>query len=92
MKAIPDYLCTMKKIGIIVLVALALMLVFQVDVEAQCAMCRMNAENASKESQGFAQGLNNGIVYLMGIPYILLFLGGLVFYRSFIKKAKNTEA
>ena len=82
----------MKKAGIIFLVALALLLVFQVDVEAQCAMCRMNAENASKESQGFAQGLNNGIVYLMGIPYILLFLGGLVFYRSFVKKSRGSKA
>lgn len=38
--------------------------------EAQCAMCR-----AVLESEGnidTAKGINNGIVYLMAIPYVLL--------------------
>ncbi len=45
----------------------------------QCAMCRLNAENASK---GFQSGLNGGIVYMIFIPYLLLLAGVLVFWRK----------
>lgn len=38
--------------------------------EAQCAMCRAVLE--SEESGNAAKGINNGIVYLMAIPYVLV--------------------
>ncbi|MCB0463000.1 MAG: hypothetical protein KDC81_09895 [Flavobacteriaceae bacterium] len=44
--------------------------------EAQCAMCRAVLE--SEEGQSTAKGINNGIVYLMVIPYILI--GGLAYF------------
>jgi len=55
-------------------------------VEAQCAMCRAALESEADNSQ--AEGINNGIVYLMAIPYILV--GGLFFviYRKL--KTKTT--
>ena len=55
-------------------------------LEAQCAMCRAALESNSDTSQ--AEGINNGIVYLMAIPYILV--GGLFFviYRKL--KTKTT--
>ncbi|MDB4715565.1 MAG: hypothetical protein P8M60_02140 [Flavobacteriaceae bacterium] len=40
------------------------------DLEAQCSMCRAVLE--SEEGQQTAKGINNGIVYLMAIPYILV--------------------
>lgn len=43
---------------------------------AQCAMCRAVLE--SEEGQATAEGVNDGIVYLMAIPYILV--GGLGYY------------
>jgi amino acid transporter len=50
---------------------------------AQCAMCRATAESASQNSGGnIAEGLNSGIVYLMLIPYILLTVVVLVFFRN----------
>jgi len=39
-------------------------------VEAQCAMCRAVLESEGNASS--AEGINNGIVYLMAIPYILV--------------------
>ncbi len=39
-------------------------------VEAQCAMCRAVLESEGNVSS--AEGINNGIVYLMAIPYILV--------------------
>jgi hypothetical protein len=53
------------------------------DSMAQCAMCKAVAENAQGESgYGLANGLNNGIIYLMGIPYILLGTLLFVFFRK----------
>lgn len=38
--------------------------------EAQCAMCRAVVES---ESDGkTAEAINNGIVYLMAVPYVLV--------------------
>ena len=53
-------------------------------VDAQCAMCRAVLE--SEGSEATAQGINDGIVYLMIFPYILI--GGIAFfiYRSFKNK------
>jgi len=53
------------------------------DSMAQCAMCKAVAENAQGESgYGIANGLNSGIIYLMGIPYILLGTLLIVFFRK----------
>ncbi|MEM1340485.1 MAG: hypothetical protein AAF717_08245 [Bacteroidota bacterium] len=49
-------------------------------LEAQCAMCRAALESEADNSQ--AEGINNGIVYLMALPYILV--GG-VFYLVYRK-------
>ena len=44
--------------------------------EAQCAKCRAALESEADNSQ--AEGVNNGIVYLMAIPYVLV--GGLFYF------------
>ena len=49
---------------------------FFLETKAQCAMCRAVLE--SEEGKGVAQGINDGIVYLMLLPYILV--GGVVFF------------
>ncbi|MFN8698825.1 MAG: hypothetical protein ACK500_05375 [Flavobacteriales bacterium] len=49
----------------------------------QCAMCRATAESASEHvDKGIGEGLNAGIIYLMGIPYVLLAAGVCVFFRK----------
>ncbi|MEP2937412.1 MAG: hypothetical protein ABJM06_08755 [Gilvibacter sp.] len=49
-------------------------------LEAQCAMCRAVLE--SEETQSAARGVNNGIKYLMVIPYLIIGTLGYVIYRS----------
>jgi len=46
---------------------------------AQCAMCRAVLE--SEESGVKAEAINNGIVYLMAIPYVLIGIVGYVIYK-----------
>ena len=57
---------------------------FSVSTNAQCAMCR-----AALESEGNgvkAEAVNDGIVYLMAIPYILGAVVAYVVYRIVKKK------
>ncbi|CAM3538488.1 hypothetical protein [Flavobacterium saliperosum] len=56
-------------------------------VEAQCAMCRAALE--SEESGVQAGAVNDGIVYLMAIPYILVAAIGYAIYR--LKYGKKKE-
>lgn len=51
---------------------------------AQCAMCRAALEN--NEGGIKAEGVNDGIVYLMVFPYLLIGLVGYAVYRLRQKK------
>jgi hypothetical protein len=66
-----------------ILIIIALLIVVSIDIQAQCAMCKAVAEDAaSEENGGVANGLNKGILYIMAIPYILIFTAGIVFFRK----------
>jgi hypothetical protein len=52
-------------------------------VFAQCAMCRATAESATEHSgKGIGEGLNAGIVYLMLVPYVIMVVLAVVFFRK----------
>ncbi|RXR21396.1 hypothetical protein EQG63_01420 [Flavobacterium amnicola] len=53
---------------------------------AQCAMCRASLESSGETTQ--AQAVNDGILYLMAIPYILVGIVALYIYRMYSKKRK----
>ncbi|PIF00839.1 MAG: hypothetical protein CR994_04100 [Maribacter sp.] len=57
------------KTGFTLLLILILLMVPH-NIEAQCAMCRAVLE--SEGNMSAAEGINDGIVYLMAIPYILV--------------------
>ncbi len=69
----------MKRVIFILIVVFSVC--FIQDAEAQCAMCKASATSAQEVGNTSINGLNNGILYLMGIPYILL----LLFFRNHIK-------
>ena len=56
--------------------------------EAQCAMCRAVLE--SEGSEAAAKGINDGIVYLMIFPYILIGGIGFFIYRT-LRNKKTAE-
>jgi hypothetical protein len=49
----------------------------------QCAMCRAVLETGADAET--AKSLNDGIVYLMVVPYVLVAVVGYVVYRQFNK-------
>lgn len=57
-----------------------------INASSQCAMCRAVLE--SEEGQTTAEGINNGIMYLMAIPYILVAGMGYFIYWRFFKLKK----
>ena len=61
--------------------------IVSVSAQAQCAMCRAALE--SEEGGVKAEAVNDGIVYLMAIPYILVGILGFAIYR--LKYGKKKE-
>lgn len=74
----------MKNLSVLLLLVF---LFFPFSAEAQCAMCRAVLE--SEGSQDAAKGINDGIVYLMVFPYLLM--GGLGYY-IYKSRKKTREA
>ena len=66
----------MKITGLI----LVLLLLLPAFAEAQCSMCRAVLE--SEADQSTAEGINDGILYLMIFPYLLIGGVGYFIYRS----------
>lgn len=58
-------------------------LLFSLRVSSQCAMCKAVVESGDAE---VAQGLNDGIMYLMAFPYLLV---GALFYFIYRYKIKT---
>lgn len=50
-----------------------LFLLWQVELSAQCAMCKQAAETSMRSNpNSMARSLNSGILYLMAVPYLLI--------------------
>ncbi|HKX85483.1 MAG TPA: FeoB-associated Cys-rich membrane protein [Flavobacterium sp.] len=62
-------------------------LLISVVSNAQCAMCRASLESSGDTSQG--EAVNDGIVYLMAIPYVLVAVMAYVIYRMYTKKKEG---
>lgn len=56
-------------------------------MKGQCAMCRAQLE--SMDDNSLAESVNDGIVYLMAVPYILIAVVGFFIYRSFQNKSTS---
>lgn len=60
---------------------------FSLAASAQCAMCR--AALAGDSNVKKAEAVNDGIVYLMVIPYLLVGIIGVLIYRMYQSKKKK---
>ncbi|MEJ5054747.1 hypothetical protein [Sphingobacterium sp. MYb382] len=73
---------------------LAFLLVFAVlfiglgsiqEVSAQCAMCSLTAENSTIDGNNQGKGLNDGILFLLAIPYLIAAGIGILWYKKYRK-------
>jgi hypothetical protein len=57
---------------------------FSISVQSQCAMCRASLQGEQNIAK--AEAVNDGIVYLMIIPYLLVGAVGFFIYRLYTSK------
>ena len=62
----------------------------KVAVFSQCAMCKATLESDLAAGGPAGKGINDGIIYLMFFPYILMGVAGYLIYRHY-KKNNQTE-
>jgi hypothetical protein len=65
---------------------LGLLLYSAQPVSAQCAMCSATAEAGVKDGNTEANGLNDGILYLLAAPYLAVAIVGYVWYKKYRRK------
>ena len=57
--------------------------------KAQCSVCSTNVETNKKSGGSQANGLNNGIMYLLAAPYIAIGAVGFLWYKKYRRKNVN---
>ena len=57
-------------------------------LSAQCAMCKAVVESGD---QKLVEGVNNGILYMMGVPYLLMMVIGFAWYKRYSNSQENKE-
>lgn len=65
---------------------LVLFIFFIQDLFSQCAMCKAVAEEQAEEN---GSTINMGIIYIMIVPYIILFIAFRKKIFGFLKELKN---
>ena len=58
-----------------------ILFVFKNDIFSQCAMCKAVVEANLESGGSIGAGLNNGILYLMAMPYLSVIIIGFLWYR-----------
>jgi hypothetical protein len=79
----------MKKFVLIINVLVLLFLFAGLDLSAQCAMCKGAAEANLKLGGGDPQGLNNGILYMLAMPYLIVGSIGYWWWRNRRKESEQ---
>ncbi|MBC8047516.1 MAG: hypothetical protein H7Y00_12025 [Fimbriimonadaceae bacterium] len=81
----------MKKIIFLFIITFSVLLFLTSDAQAQCAMCRMAAENGAKAGNTQTLGINTAILYLAIFPYIIISTIAYLFWRAYKKKQKEEK-
>jgi uncharacterized paraquat-inducible protein A len=59
------------------------------DLAAQCPMCKTAVESARENGSTAANGLNNGILYLLALPYAIAGVFGVMWFINKRKKVQH---
>lgn len=73
------------------LVLLLAVFILSSEASAQCSMCSAVVESNQKTGSELAEGLNAGILYLMGIPYAVLIGMGILLFRKLNQNKVENE-
>ncbi len=59
------------------------------DVVGQCAMCSLNAENSTQNGNEQGKGLNDGILFLLAMPFLIGGGVAILWYKKFRTKEEK---
>jgi uncharacterized paraquat-inducible protein A len=79
----------MKKIATFVLLLTISLVTF--DAVAQCPMCKTSIEEARKNGTQVGETLNDGILYLLILPYSIAMVFGFIYWRNQRLKKKAAQ-
>jgi len=72
----------MKRLLLLVVFSIALMVIFQSTLDAQCPMCKLSAESNLRDGGSAGKGLNAGILYMLSLPYLIVTGLGYLWYKN----------
>lgn len=75
----------LKHTTLLILSILLIGVFFSTELPAQCAMCTLNAENSTTNGNTQGKGLNDGILFLLAIPYLIAVGIGVLWYKKYRK-------
>jgi hypothetical protein len=70
----------------VVIICILSLIFIAADSNAQCSMCTLNAENSVQHGNTQGKGLNNGIMYLLAMPYLAVAAVGFIWYKRYRRK------
>ena len=74
------------KIKISLFLLVVLMLIPMIELSAQCSMCKAVLEsNMQSGEEAVGKGVNDGIIYIMFVPYLLVGIVGVMMYKHYRK-------
>ena len=71
-----------KTIILLGLTVILVLIVGQVDLIAQCPMCKLSAESNLRDGGSAGKGLNTGILYMFFLPYLIVGTLGYLWYKN----------
>lgn len=87
---IKEFMKRFRYASVVVVLLVGFVFFTSQDVQAQCAMCSLTAENATQNGNTQGKGLNNGILFLLAMPYLIVGLMGFLWYKRYRSK-KNIQ-
>jgi len=76
---------------VLMLMVAGLMLISVKPAKAQCSQCAATVESNVKSGDKTANGLNKGILFLLGAPYLAAAAVGFVWYKNYRRKNVNLD-
>ncbi|TDS16187.1 hypothetical protein [Sphingobacterium paludis] len=74
-----------KQVTLLILCIVLVSAFLSTELSAQCAMCTLNAENSTTNGNTQGKGLNDGILFLLAIPYLIAVGVGILWYKKYRK-------
>jgi len=78
-----------QKVGVSKFLLLSCFFIFALSSYGQCAMCRASLESEGNKTR--VEAVNDGIVLLMAVPYIIVGGIGFAIYKMYYKKKSNQD-